>query len=345
MNIFATFVSITLLSSYLCTSDSSSDISKVFETWCKEHGKTYGSAEEKLQRLQVFEDNFKYVKQHNSKGNTSYSLGLNAFADLTDHEFKASYLGGANISAASLGGGDLELPFPDYANGYSFPASVDWRQKGAVTGVKNQGSCNVCWAFSAGAAIESINKIAGGSLVEVSEQELVDCVKSTPRCENGWMDPAFEFVIKNRGIDTLQDYPYLAKPTASCKVAKRVVTIDGYTKVPKNNELALLTAVSYQPVSATICVDSPEFKLYNKGVYTGPCTACHSHAVALVGYGSENGKDYWIAKNSWGKKWGRDGYMYLQRNTRDAKGVCGINMFASYPVKKKIISNPLVSSI
>ncbi|XP_050227929.1 ervatamin-B-like [Mercurialis annua] len=345
MNIFTIFAWISLLSSYLCISDSSSDISKVFETWCKEHGKTYGSEEEKLQRLQVFEDNYEYMQQHNSKGNTSYSLGLNLFSDLTHDEFKASYLGGVSISD-SLGDSNIELPFPDYVD--AIPASVDWRQKGAVTGVKYQGECNVCWAFSAAAAIESINKITGGPLVDVSEQELVDCASPRPRCASGWMDPAFQFVIRNGGIDTLKDYPYVAK-ASSCnkdKLKKHVVTIDGYTKVPKNNEQALLQAVAKQPVSATLCSNSKEFQEYNKGVFTGPCLACAGHAVLIVGYGSEDGKDYWIAKNSWSHKWGRDGYIYLQRNTGDPKGLCGINMYASFPVKNsKSKSNPLVSSI
>ncbi|XP_050229864.1 ervatamin-B-like [Mercurialis annua] len=343
MNIFAIFVLITLLSAYLCISESSSDISKLFETWCKEHGKTYGSEEEKLQRMQVFEDNYEYVKQHNSKGNTSYTLGLNPFSDLTHDEFKASYLGGVTVSA-NLRGGTLEIPFPDYAG--AIPASIDWRQKGAVTGVKYQGTCNVCWAFSAAAAIESINKIAGGTLVDVSEQELVDCANFRPRCATGYMDTAFQFVVKNGGIDTLKDYPYVAKATScdQAKLKKHAVTIDGYTKIPQNDEQALLRAVANQPVSATVCALSKEFEMYNQGVFSGPCLACNSHAVLIVGYGSENGKDYWIAKNSWSNKWGRDGYIYIQRNTGDPKGLCGINMFASYPVKNTK-SNPLVSSI
>ncbi|KAJ8762370.1 hypothetical protein K2173_007528 [Erythroxylum novogranatense] len=316
----------------LASSYSSSDISQLFEAWSEKHGKVYATEEEKLQRLKVFEDNYDFVQKHNM-GNSSYALSLNAFADLTHHEFKASRLGLSASSVNNLGRGNLTIP--RFVG--EIPASIDWRKKGAVTKVKDQGSCGACWSFSATGAIEGINKIVTGPLVSLSEQELIDCDKSyNSGCQGGLMDYAFQFVIDNDGIDTEEDYPYKGRQV-SCnknKLKRHVVTIDGYVDVPPFNEEVLLQAVATQPVSVGICGSERAFQLYSKGIFTGPCSTSLDHAVLIVGYASENGKDYWIVKNSWGTSWGMDGYMHMIRNTGNSKGVCGINMLASYPKKR-----------
>ncbi|KAF9686774.1 hypothetical protein SADUNF_Sadunf02G0024700 [Salix dunnii] len=328
MNFVYTFASTLLLS--LLSLSSSSDISQLFETWCKEHGKTYASQEEKSYRLKAFEDNCDFVKKHN-EGHSSYTLSLNAFADLTHQEFKSSRLG---LSAAALNLDQRNLEVTGVFG--DIPVSIDWRKKGAVTIVKDQGSCGACWSFSATGAIEAINKIVTGSLVSISEQELVDCDRSfNSGCEGGLMDYAFQFVINNHGIDTEEDYPYRAQD-GTCKKEKlkrRVVTIDKYVDVPPNNEKQLLQAVAAQPVSVGICGSERAFQMYSKGIFTGPCSTSLDHAVLIVGYGSENGVDYWIVRNSWGTSWGMSGYMHMQRNSGNSQGVCGINMLASYPVK------------
>lgn len=216
------------------------------------------------------------------------------------------------------------------------PASLDWRKEGAVTPVKDQGSCGDCWAFSATGAIEGINKIFTGSLVSLSEQELCDCDKSYNNgCGGGLMDYAFKWVIKNHGIDTEEDYPYKARD-GSClkdKMNRHVVTIDDYVDVPPNNEEQLLQAVAAQPISVGLCGSERAFQLYSKGVFTGPCSTSLDHAGLIIGYGSENGVDYWIMKNSWGKGWGIGGYVHMLRNSGNSEGVCGIYKLASYPTK------------
>lgn len=205
-----------------------------------------------------------------------------------------------------------------------------------MTRVKDQGSCGACWSFSATGAIEGINKIVTGSLVSLSEQELVDCDKTyNDGCGGGLMDYAFQFVIDNHGIDTEDDYPYLGQER-TCnkqKLRRHVVSIDGYVDVPANNEKLLLQAVANQPVSVGISGGERAFQLYSKGVFTGPCSTSLDHAVLIVGYGSQNGVDYWIVKNSWGSRWGMNGYIYMQRNSGNDEGLCGINMLASYPTK------------
>ncbi|XVF36036.1 hypothetical protein REPUB_Repub19eG0023800 [Reevesia pubescens] len=313
---------------------SASHISQLFETWCDEHGKKYPSEEEKSYRLKVFEDNYAFVSQHNDMANSSsYTLALNAFADLTHHEFKASRLG-LSAAVAAIDFKQPNLQEPGLVR--DIPDSLDWRKNGAVTQVKDQGSCGACWSFSATGAIEAINKIVTGSLVSLSEQELVDCDRSyNTGCEGGLMDYAYQFVINNHGIDTEEDYPYQGREK-TCnkeKLKRRVVTIDGYTDVPTNNEKQLLQAVATQPVSVGICGSDRAFQLYSKGIFTGPCSNSLDHAVLIVGYGSENGVDYWIVKNSWGTRWGMKGYIHMVRNTGNSEGVCGINMLASYPTK------------
>ncbi|PKI75305.1 hypothetical protein CRG98_004345 [Punica granatum] len=149
------------------------------------------------------------------------------------------------------------------------------------------------------------------------------------------MDYAFEFITKNGGIDTEKDYPYRAADGTCDPNRKKaqVVAIDGYEDVPQNDEKSLKKAVANQPVSVAIEAGGRAFQLHQSGVFTGMCGTELDHGVVVVGYGSENGVDYWIVKNSWGPRWGESGYIRLERNIRFETGKCGIAMEPSYPVK------------
>ncbi|GJN39184.1 hypothetical protein PR202_gb28286 [Eleusine coracana subsp. coracana] len=92
--------------------------------------------------------------------------------------------------------------------------------------------------------------------------------------------------------------------------------------------------VAHQPVSVAIEASGRAFQLYHSGIFDGRCGTSLDHGVTAVGYGSEDGKDYWIVKNSWGTKWGESGYIRMARNIYAFSGKCGIAMEASYPVKK-----------
>ncbi|KAF2587599.1 hypothetical protein F2Q70_00036956 [Brassica cretica] len=269
----------------------------IFERWLVENHKNYNGLGEKDQRFQIFMDNVRFVQEHNSVPNQSYELGLTRFADLTNEEFRAMYL------RKKMERTRVSVKAERYLHkvGDKLPDEVDWRAKGAVVPVKDQGSCGSCWAFSAIGAVEGINQIKTGELVSLSEQELVDCDTSyNEGCNGGLMDYAFQFIIDNGGIDTEEDYPYVATDVNMCNSDKkntRVVTIDGFEDVPENDEKSLKKALAHQPISVAIEAGGREFQLYKSGVFTGTCGTALDHGVVAVGYGtSQEGQDYWIIR-------------------------------------------------
>ncbi|KAG2666280.1 hypothetical protein I3843_15G048700 [Carya illinoinensis] len=312
------------------------EVMAIYEGWLAKHGRAYNAIGEKEKRFYIFKDNLRFIDEHNAEKNRTYKLGLNRFADLTNEEYRTTYLGAKFSSKRRLTRPSSNRYEP--LVGDKVPDSVDWRKEGAVVDVKDQGSCGSCWAFSTIAAVEGINKIVTGDLISLSEQELVDCDTSyNEGCNGGLMDYAFEFIINNGGIDTEEDYPYYASDGTCDTYRKnaRVVTIDDYEDVPANNEKALQKAVASQPVSIAIEGGGREFQLYDSGVFSGKCGTSLDHGVTAVGYGTDNGVDYWIVKNSWGASWGEAGYIRMERNLDGAStGKCGIAMEASYPIKK-----------
>ncbi|KAG6515791.1 hypothetical protein ZIOFF_026221 [Zingiber officinale] len=286
-------------------------------------------------RLEVFKENLRLVEEHNAaadRGVHAFRLGMNQFADLTNEEFRARFLGNFSRLRRSASG-KISSRYR-LREGDDLPDSIDWREKGAVVPVKDQGQCGDCWAFSTVAAVEGINKIVTGNLISLSEQELLDCDTGNDGCDGGHMDVAFKFIIDNGGINSEENYLYTGEQ-GTCdtnKVDAHVVSIDSYENVPSNNEKSLQKAVANQPVSVGI-ETGENFKLYDSGIYTADCGTNLDHAVTIVGYGTENDKDYWIVKNSWGENWGESGYIRMERNIAERSGKCGIASMASYPTK------------
>lgn len=293
--------------------------------------------DEKHERFNVFKENVKFINEFNKNKDTPYKLSLNKFGDMTNEEFRNVYAGSKihhhvtkNRSPKPSAGSFM------YENVHSLPAAVDWRAKGAVAPVKDQGQCGSCWTFSTIAAVEGINQIKTKELITLSEQQLVDCDTETNQgCNGGLMDAAFEYIKKNGGITSEDEYPYTAKDgTCVSKENSPVVTIDGYEDVPANSETALMKAVANQVVSVAIDASGSAFQFYSEGVFTGTCGTELDHGVAAVGYGAtRDGTKYWIVRNSWGPTWGEDGYIRLERGIRSKRGKCGIAMQASYPIK------------
>ncbi|EEF37274.1 zingipain-2 [Ricinus communis] len=301
-----------------------------YDKWLEQYGRKYDTKDEYLLRFGIYHSNIQFIEYINSQ-NLSFKLTDNKFADLTNDEFNSIYLG---YQIRSYKRRNLSHM---HENSTDLPDAVDWRENGAVTPIKDQGQCGSCWAFSAVAAVEGINKIKTGNLVSLSEQELVDCDVNGDNkgCNGGFMEKAFTFIKSIGGLTTENDYPYKGTD-GSCEKAKtdnHAVIIGGYETVPANNENSLKVAVSKQPVSVAIDASGYEFQLYSEGVFSGYCGIQLNHGVTIVGYGDNNGQKYWLVKNSWGKGWGESGYIRMKRDSSDTKGMCGIAMEPSYPIK------------
>ncbi|CAK9186676.1 unnamed protein product [Ilex paraguariensis] len=307
----------------------------LYERW-RSHHTVSRDLTEKQKRFNVFKANVMNINKVN-KMDKPYKLKLNKFGDMTNHEFKSSYAGSKinhhKMFRDSSRGGNGRFMHEKTEN---LPPSVDWRKKGAVTSVKDQGKCGSCWAFSAVVGVEGINQIKTNKLVSLSEQELVDCESDNQGCDGGLMENAYEFIKKNGGVTTERIYPYQARD-GTCDASKLnspVVMIDGHESVPENDENALMKAVVNQPVSVAINAGDSDMQFYSEGVFTGDCGTELDHGVAIVGYGTANdGTKYWIVKNSWGPEWGEQGYIRMQRGIDAEEGQCGIAMEASYPIK------------
>uniref|UniRef100_A0A0E0MT38 Peptidase C1A papain C-terminal domain-containing protein n=1 Tax=Oryza rufipogon TaxID=4529 RepID=A0A0E0MT38_ORYRU len=264
------------------------------------------------------------------------ALRVNQFADLTNDEFVSTHTG-------------AKPPCPkDAPRGVDpiwLPCCIDWRYKGAVTDVKDQGACGSCWAFAAVAAIEGLTQIRTGKLTPLSEQELVDCDTGSSGCAGGHTDRAFELVAAKGGITAESGYRYegyRGKCRADDALFNHAARIGGHRAVPPGDERQLATAVARQPVTAYIDASGPAFQFYGSGVFPGPCGSgsgaaaaapTTNHAVTLVGYCQDgaSGKKYWVAKNSWGKTWGEKGYILLEKDVASPHGTCGVAVSPFYP--------------
>ncbi|KAL6505466.1 hypothetical protein OROHE_022845 [Orobanche hederae] len=304
----------------------------LYQRWRSHHTFPH-DPNEMRNRFEVFKANVDHVHKVNQMGKP-YRLKLNKHADVTNQEFRNSYSSKIKHHR-TIRGGRTSTGFMHEKAG-DLPESVDWRKQGAVTGIKNQGNCGSCWAFSTVVGVEGINKIKTGNLVSLSEQELVDCEKDNEGCNGGLIENAYEFIKEQGGLATETVYPYSARDM-NCDAAKMnvpVVKIDGYENVPKNDENALMKAVANQPVSVAIDAGGSDMQFYSEGVFTGDCGTELDHGVAVVGYGATaDGTKYWTVKNSWGAEWGERGYIRMQRGVDAKEGLCGIAMEASYPVK------------
>lgn len=313
---------------------SKTDVEKAFEQFVKDFDKTYKDAEEKEARFNTFANNYRFISVENAKGHR-YTLRVNDFADMTADEFQTTH-GGLLVPSLEQRWNGLTYLGRHQRRNVSLPTDVDWRSKGAVTPVKNQGQCGSCWAFSSTGALEGAYQIASGKLVSLSEQQLVDCATSFGEmgCQGGLMDGAFQYA-EQYAMCTENSYPYEAAggncKASSCSVGIPKGTVTGFKDVAEEDTQALQDAVALGPVSVAIEADKDAFQFYENGVLSSQCGTTLDHGVLLVGYGTENGEDYWLIKNSWGTSWGMSGYGKLERG-KSAAGECGIKKEPSYPI-------------
>lgn len=296
--------------------------------------------------LHIFDNwlnNDKIIETVNNQ-NLTYKLGHNHLSGLNSSEF-SEYMGFRNNRNFL----NITLITNQYKNVKSdLPVSVDWRLKNAVTPVKDQGQCGSCWAFSSTGVLEGAYALKYSNLTSFSEQQLVDCDYIKARlggrnlgCNGGEMDAALEWIGKYGGLCTEDTYSYISGTTTTeglcqttcSKISESIV--QSVTYVPVNSDIAMMTALSQQPVSVAIEADQVEFQLYNSGVFTGKCGTTLDHGVLLVGY-TENA---YILKNSWSPSWGDNGYIYLAKGNdlltgkpyNNGGGQCGVLMEGVYP--------------
>lgn len=304
-----------------------------FSNFQERFKKRYENIQEMEARFQIFRTNIRNIMIHNLDYTQNFTMGINQFTDLTPEEFKSQYVSGYK-PLQSFG---CES-FSSSASGA--PASIDWTKKGVVNPVRDQGQCGSCWAFATTANAESVWAISKGNLLDLSEEFLVDCASGVGYfnmgCNGGQPDSALKYMINN-GQCSESSYPYtsgVTKTAGACqKCTSAGVSFSSCHDVKPNDQVSLKAAVSQQPVVIAIEADTRYFQSYSSGILTDgiKCGTNLDHAVEIVGYGSENGIDYWKVRNSWSSTWGEGGYVRIQKSssTNDI-GVCGISAEPSY---------------
>ena len=297
-----------------------------FMAYVTEYGKTYGTKAEFEFRSALFKTELAHIEEQNASGNNTHTLGTNHMSDWTEEEYNKllGYKPELRLGERQEKWLDVSEPMAD---------EINWVEKGAVTPVKNQEQCGSCWAFSSTGAIEGAEFLHGTKqLVSLSEQNLVDCSKQNHACQGGLMDYAFEFV-ETHPLMRESDYPYTGHHStySKCKYdeSKGVGHVKGYNDVPSRQVDQMKKFLENGPVSVAIEADKSVFQSYRSGVITSRlCGKKLDHGVLAVGYGSEDGEDYFLVKNSWGASWGMRGYVKIGQND-----VCGILDQPSQPTE------------
>lgn len=297
-----------------------------FQEFLKRENKKYNTVEEYMGRFKIFRNNYEKLEAFtlNRDSTTSHSMGITKFFDMTPAEFRRTYL---NLKISVLDTIKAEGEALTFSESTA-PDSFDWRASGAVGPVKNQGSCGSCWAFSAVGNLEGINQIANKEFVQYSEQQLVDCDhEGDEGCNGGLMENAFKYLKKAGGIMKSSDYNYTARG-GSCKFNKDKAALKITGNVfAKSQDEEEIKEFLFTTGPLAIAINADPLQFYEEGIIEADESECDpqglNHGVTLVGYGSKNGQDYWIIKNSWGEGWGEKGYARFARG----KGTCGINTY------------------
>ncbi|CAM8958075.1 unnamed protein product [Rhodiola kirilowii] len=312
-----------------------------FLTFMKKYDKQYSTREEYLRRLGIFAKNLIKVAEHQLMDPTAVH-GVNQFSDLEEEEFERMYTGMVRVEGLErLSGNEVAAA----VGGEELPEDFDWREKGAVTDVKMQGTCGSCWAFSTTGVVEGANFIATGKLVSLSEQQLIECdhkcdVKQKGACDDGCngglMTNAYNYLIESGGLQEESTYPYAGKKS-ECKFdpKKAAVKVLNFSTIPVDEDSIAVHLVHNGPLA--IGLNAVFMQTYIGGVSCPLICGKKwvNHGVLLVGYGAKGfsilrlgNRPYWIIKNSWGKKWGEEGYYHLCRG----HGMCGVNTMVSSAV-------------
>nr|A1KXI0.1 RecName: Full=Cysteine protease; AltName: Allergen=Blo t 1; Flags: Precursor [Blomia tropicalis]AAQ24541.1 Blo t 1 allergen [Blomia tropicalis] len=305
---------------------------KTFEQFKKVFGKVYRNAEEEARREHHFKEQLKWVEEHNGIDGVEYAI--NEYSDMSEQEF-SFHLSGGGLNFTYM---KMEAAKEPLINTYgSLPQNFDWRQKARLTRIRQQGSCGSCWAFAAAGVAESLYSIQKQQSIELSEQELVDCTYNRydssyqcNGCGSGYSTEAFKYMIRT-GLVEEENYPYNMR-TQWCNpdVEGQRYHVSGYQQLryQSSDEDVMYTIQQHGPVVIYMHGSNNYFRNLGNGVLRGVAynDAYTDHAVILVGWGTVQGVDYWIIRNSWGTGWGNGGYGYVERGHNSL----GINNFVTY---------------
>jgi len=268
---------------------------------------------ELFRRFETFKTNYDTVAEHN-EGNHTWTMGLNEFSDMTGEQFYSTLTGPWSESERPQGAVEevAALGFPN--------DKFDWRDQGAVTSVKNQGTCGSCWTFSGAGTMEGLLFIKTKALVDLSEQQLLDCAGSYGNrgCGGGLPWSCFDFA-RDKGICTYQDYPYMGRQGTCKTTCKSRMKTAGYSQIA--SEAQFQAVLRQNPIS--LGLDVTNWQHYSGGVFNGPCGQEPQHAVIGVGW-QDNA---WIIKNSWGTSWGESGFIRLA----SGRNLCNVGKWGTNP--------------
>jgi len=297
-----------------------------FDDYANEFSKTYASTIEYNFRKQLFETKLESIRAHNADSTKTWKQGVNQFTDRTTNEFEQ--LLGLKKSLLYTQKMSMTPRVEDsYIAQADLPTNVDWREKGVISAVKDQGNCGSCWTFATVEETESAYALATGKLHVLSEQQILDCTPNpqhcggTGGCDGGTAELAWAKIIQMGGLDSEWIYPYQSYFGSAfvCRYgqAKPAVTVSSFVNLPPNEQDPILNYLGMSGPLA-ISVDASTWSTYESGVFDG-CNQTApdiDHAVQLVGYGTDSSLgDYWLVRNSWSPVWGENGYIRLKRTT------------------------------
>ena len=323
------FLLVLLLALVSCEFEES-QMFKYFQKFINKYNKKYSSMNEYLSRYNTFRQNLLQLTKNNL---LSQQSGITKFSDMTPQEFARTYLTLNFNSLAYLNSNPVQVKVTNEA-----PDAFDWRDKGVVSAVKDQGSCGSCWAFSTVANLEGLYALNKGVVKTFSEQYLVDCDTEDEGCNGGLMELAFDWLaVNDGGVMTDSDYPYTGRKSTCKQDSSKYVDmkVTGWVKLGDGGaeefspvDEGVMKEFLYQTGPLAIALNATPLQFYMGGIADYASWMCSvsgiNHAVTLVGYGSES-KDYWVVKNSWGRSWGESGYFRMARG----KETCGINYYVT----------------
>jgi C1A family cysteine protease len=312
-----------------------------FLRYLKDFDIKYANLTETFYRFDIFVENLRNL-QDRQKSDENVLYEINQFSAMTDSELKErlipyqDFVEDVKIAIKTSSSADSS----SNENGIIFdkqsissskkskawkgrPAFVDWRTKGKVTRVKDQGQCGSCWAFSVTAAVESQIAIKRNELIELSEQQLIDCDSENRGCSGGYRPWAFKY-IESKGQTIEQLYYYTGRKGECRNITANLRKIDNHKYLGNDEDKIADWVAEHGPVSFGVNVTRGMYQ-YSSGVFNPSEDECAhhslgSHAMIFVGYGEMNGETYWLIKNSWATSYGDSGYLKMKRGVNS----CGL---------------------